>query len=432
MTSSVELESALRSWMDAEAPVAVPDDLLATVLSQTAGTRQRPAWLPRLDLPSIPTVPLRMVWLLALILLLIAAMAGALLVGQSPTGPASVENGLIAFIGRGAGERTWSEDGRGSDVYLVAPDGSGLTRLTETTAVEWDPAWSPDGTRLAFIREVTAAGGPPEGVDCEADPAACERGTTPGEYAVLITNAAPGAERVVFQSTGVINSLVWSPDGSRLSFNHERSGGLVALDLATGSTRLALPGSYDVVAWAPDGTGLVTQGIAAASGADLYLVFIDDREPIRLTRDVGYEGWPAWSPDGSHIAFSFDPDGSARAHRIEVMAPDGSGRSVLAEDAYGPAWSPDGALIAFVKTFGDPTGRSNEVWVMAPDGSGQRKLADGGSKPSWSPDGELVFWRGDEGTWSIRPDGSALTKLPTGGVSLGEGLADVDWQAVRP
>ena len=111
---------------------------------------------------------------------------------------------------------------------------------------------------------------------------------------------------------------------------------------------------------------------------------------------------------------------------------DGSGRSVLAEEAYGPAWSPDGALIAFVRTFGDPTGRSNEVWVMAPDGSGQRKLADGGSRPRWSPNGELIFWQGDDGTWSIRPDGSALTKLPTGGVSLIEGLADVDWQAVRP
>lgn len=436
MTRSVDLESALRQWMDAEAPPAPPDDLLTAVLSRTVGTRQRPAWLPRLDLPLIPTARLRMVWLLALILLLVVAMVGAVLLGPPRIVPTSIQNGLIAFIGVGAGESTWSADGRGSDVYLVAPDGTGLTRLTETTEVEWGPAWSPDGTHLAFIREVEAGGQRPTDVDCGvdgvADPAACERGT-PGQYAIVVSSAAPGTERVVFQSAGVINFLGWSADGTRLSFNHDGSGGLVVLDLATGSTQLVLAGSYDVVAWALDGTRLVTQGVADASGSDLYLVFIDDREPIRLTSGEGYEWGPAWSPDGSQIAFSFDPDGSARAHRIEVMAADGSGRSVLAEEAYGPAWSPDGALIAFVKTFGDPTGRSNQVWVMAPDGSGQRKLADGGSRPRWSPDGALIFWRGDDGTtWSIPPDGSALTKLPTGGVPLSEGFADVDWQAVRP
>jgi len=160
-------------------------------------------------------------------------------------------------------------------------------------------------------------------------------------------------------------------------------------------------------------------------------VFLDGRDPIRLTSEAGWETVPAWSPDGSHIAFSFDPDGSARASRIEVMAADGSGRSVLAEDSYGPAWSPDGSLLAYVRTFGDPTGRSNEVWVMASDGTGQRKLADEGSRPRWSPDGALVFWLGDERTWSIRPDGSGLTRLPTGEVSLIPGMG-LDWQPVHP
>jgi hypothetical protein len=183
--------------MDAEAPASPPDDLLASVLSHTAGTRQRPAWLPRMDVPSTPTIQLRPVWLLALILLLIAAMAGALVVGQPPSGPASVENGRIALVGEG---------GRGWDLYLLEPDGSGVTPLTNTAALEWGPVWSPDGTRLAFVREVEPGGPPPTDVDCEADPAACERGTS-GQYAVVVTTMAPVTERVAFQAAGVINAL---------------------------------------------------------------------------------------------------------------------------------------------------------------------------------------------------------------------------------
>ena len=429
MTRPVQFESLLSAWLDAEAPSAPPGDLLAEVMAATARTRQRPAWMPRLDI-AMPRVQPGLAWAVVLVLLLVAAVAGALVVGTPRPGPASVENGLIAFVGEGPGASTWVVGGSGSDIYVVAPDGTGLRRLTETTEVEWGPAWSPDGTQLAFVRQLAEGGPPPAGLDCAADPAACERGT-PGPYAVVVTSAAPGSERIDFQSASTIYFLDWSPDGTRLSFITD--SGLFVLEVATGSTQLVLPGGYDLPAWAPDGTRLVASRLADAAGSDLYLVLLDGSQPLRLTSDEGSESLPAWSPDGSRIAFSFDPDGSARASRIEVMAADGSGRSVLTEEAYGPAWSPDGTQIAFVKTFGDPSGGSNEVWVMAADGSGQRKLADDGSRPRWSPDGALVFWRGEPigGTWSIHSDGSGLAKLPTGGVSLAEGLPDVDWQAIR-
>lgn len=420
MTRSVDLESALRSWMDVDASMTAPDDLLAPVLSRTAATRQRPAWLPSLDLPHSPTAPLAAV-ILALILLLVAVMAGALIGGLPSTGPASVRNGLIAVVG-GETATTW-------DIYLVEPDGGAVTRLTDTAAQEWRPTWSPDGTRLAFVREIDPGGPAPSGVDCEADPAACERGT-PGEYAIVVTTTALGNERVVFQSAGVIDALGWSPDGRQLSFVNERAGGLFVLDVVAGSARRVFEGSVEGASWAPDGTRLVTNTWTDASDADIYLASLDGREPVLLTSEPGFETSPTWSPDGRRIAFNVDPDGTARAGRIEVMTADGTGRSVLAAEAYGPAWAPDGNQIAFVKTFGDPSGRSNEVWVMAPDGTGQRKLADEGSRPRWSPDGALVFWSGNDVTWSIRPDGSELRTLLTRELALNAGWG-LDWQQVR-
>ncbi|HEX7172993.1 MAG TPA: hypothetical protein VF365_10345 [Candidatus Limnocylindria bacterium] len=421
MTRSVDIGAALRSWMEADASGAAPDDLLATVLTRTAATRQRPGWMPGLELPASPILAPRLV-LLALVVLLVAAMAGALIVGRTPTVPTSVENGLIAVVGFDAASAL--------DIYLVDPDGGAVTRVTDTPDPESRLTWSPDGTRLAFVRELDQGDAVPSGVDCEADPAACERGAQ-SESAIVVSAPTGGTERVVYQSVGVIHSLGWSPDGRSLSFVNERAGGLFILDVASRSAQLVFEGSVEGADWAPDGTRLATNTWTDASDADIYLAFPDGREPIKLTSQPGFETSPIWSPDGRRIAFTVDPDGTGHGGRIEVITADGTGRSVLAEDAHSPAWARDGGHFAFVRTFDDLSGRSDELWVMGSDGTGQRKLADKGSRPRWSPDGALIYWLGDGVAWSIRPDGSELTMLLSGEMWLGAGWG-FDWQAVRP
>ncbi|HEX6656825.1 MAG TPA: hypothetical protein VF065_02010 [Ilumatobacter sp.] len=114
-----------------------------------------------LDLETRPAPDTRRRWpLVALAAAAVLILVGALVLSggdehESPAGPPSTElprvtapsvaNGLIAYVGEGADAT--------SDIYVMAPDGSGVRRLTATPELtEYAPAWSADGSRLAFLR----------------------------------------------------------------------------------------------------------------------------------------------------------------------------------------------------------------------------------------------------------------------------------------
>jgi Tol biopolymer transport system component len=98
---------------------------------------------------------------------------------------------------------------------------------------------------------------------------------------------------------------------------------------------------------------------------------------------------PAWSPDGSQLAFVSDRDGS---YQIYVMRADGTGVRRLTEFPQGaeaPAWSPDGYWLAFVAYAGDGPGVSaREIYLMRADGRDQVRLtynAFDDAQPDWQP-----------------------------------------------
>lgn len=178
-------------------------------------------------------------------------------------------------------------------------------------------------------------------------------------------------------------------------------------------------------AWSPDGSVVVVAGCrpcnnaefgkppTAANRAHLFIVPIDG-SPVVEVLDEGRAtvGSPAWSPDGSTLAFneadclpaSESPYCSTDGGRttVQTVSLTDGWRTVVAErPSSAPVWSPDGGRIAF--------GREDGVFVVNADGSDLIKVADG-SEPRWSPDGRWIlftvsadFTAGD--LWIVAADG---------------------------
>ena len=278
-------------------------------------------------------------------------------------------SGKIAYVSCGSSEVTSCE------IYVINADGSHPIRLTNDSAWNCCPAWSPDGTKVVFVGNEVPPGQGAFGAIYVID--------ADGSHLTQLTNGDIAGE-----------NPVWSPDGTRIAFTDWAAPelGIIYVMNADGSqlTRLAgVASGLNPLAWSPDGATFafgshIYPHDASSRPDDIHVLNTDGSGVTILTDNSFYDGMPAWSPDGTKIAFVSDRDGNGE---IYVMNADGSHPTNLTNTSGGddtPAWSPDGTKIAFVS---DRDGNAG-IYIMNVDGSNATKLVgnvNGLFRLTWSP-----------------------------------------------
>ena len=244
-----------------------------------------------------------------------------------------------------------------------------------------------------------------------------------GPSPLYVVGPSTKARRIGIPGDFPLTDFAWSPDGSTIAYvvsAGEGGGGSIDVVDADGSGNRTLVRSstpLSGISWSPDGRWIVYgQGIGMAPNADnRYRLFAKPTtggDPIRLTGGPPpHENvLPAWSPDGTRIAYLSVSLFAPATASITVIAADGSGATQILSRSgprmSGPAWSPDGRWLVVVD--------GEQVRLVRPDGSGSHVIYEcrwvcTSGAPTWSPDGSqiaLTVYHG--GRWRIR------TITPTG------------------
>jgi len=291
-----------------------------------------------------------------------------------------------------------------------------------------DFAWSPDGRTLAFL--VGRIGEPAAGLL--------------GDFSLYAADA-DGTHVVRLAHCGKCGAdyryMSWSPDSRQIAM--QASDGLhviavtssappaIAVGPIRGADRLIGPGGNSP-AWSPDGSKIAFASLESG-WFSLVTVRPDGTSRTTLARVANVENI-AWSPNGRRLAF----DGSAGIYSIRA---DGSDMRVLvhassASQPGAPAWSPDGRHIVFLSDTAHLFAVS--VWIMNSDGRSRRLLYRAGccvgpySRPIWSPDGREIAVN------AASPRGSGVVVMDADGDVLrtvhspADAPADLTWQSVAP
>lgn len=217
-------------------------------------------------------------------------------------------------------------------LFLIGIDGKNERQVTRDDADHEDPAWSPDGKTIAFVlikddKKSLALIDPQSG---------------------KVELLGPAGQSPIHPS--------FTPDGKSLLYCTDddlrppakNESEIYVIDLATKARRTLIAGgvnTYPVMS--PDARRIAWRKIVGDMNSEVFVANADGSDAKNITNHHAWEGWPAWSPAGSTIAFAGNRNG---AWQIFLVAPDGSNLRLLAATegrGTAPKWAPDGKSIYY-------------------------------------------------------------------------------------
>jgi dipeptidyl aminopeptidase/acylaminoacyl peptidase len=270
----------------------------------------------------------------------------------------SPDGQFVAYTLRGT---NWDDNAYETEIWIADARGTTTRReLTHAKKSSLAPAWSPDGSKLAFISDRT------------------------DKRQIYVINPRAGeADALTTLEEGVSN-FAWSPDGKSIAYTSteaksaaikdrdkkygefevvdrdHRMTHLFVIDVATKAARALTSGALTVGAftWSPDGRAIafdhrINSDPANGGSADIAIVTVADGAVRKLVTQSGPDTNPVWSPDGSRIAFTTamaNPDYFYANSRIATVPSSGGTPDVLSaafdEDPNLVAWKPNGLYFA--------------------------------------------------------------------------------------
>jgi serine/threonine protein kinase len=326
-------------------------------------------------------------------------------------------------------------DAKGVDLYIKTIGSEDLIRLTDDSAALIAPAWSPDGSQIAFhqlangeggiyvipaqggtakkVRSTHASLGPSMHISWSSDGKQVAYSDSPpsvGHKRIYLLNLAT-LESSQIEREEKCEDEMWpafSHDGAQLAYACTTSSGDFGFVIATSSGASPklikqFPGLFKSFAWSPDDQNLV---FAGDSGASLRELSLKDGAS-GLLAPISEIGQLSISAKGNRLVYATEHGGNNNIWRADLLHPEASPVKLITttRDQYTPQYSPDGKHIAFGSTR---TG-ADQVWMSDSEGGSLVQLsnfkgASGAGSPSWSPDGQKIVFN-----WRTRsPDRAAL------------------------
>ncbi|WP_457109327.1 hypothetical protein [Marmoricola sp. URHA0025 HA25] len=308
---------------------------------------------------------------------------------------ATTYNGKIAF--------TSDRSGR-NEIWLMDADGGNPDQLTDVAGGNDEAAWSPDGSKIAFISR---------------------RASTPSELYVMHADGT-GQTRLTFSDVfRNVHEPTWSPDGTQIAFQGGTTLFVINAD-GTGERRVnsTYPGSLESPSWSPDGNTLVASGLSPSPELEFGLFLVDPASGDITRLTTGRDSNPEWSPDGSLISFNHSPLGLAPD--IYTVKPDGTETTnVTGTDTNESqaGWSPDGAKFVF---HSDPLINNLDIYTVNADGTNQQRVTTDPAndvRPAWQPlddsAGPQIQCGAADGAWH-----ASDVSITCSASDAGSGLAD--------